>query len=282
MDLIDLHVHSTCSDGTLSPGELVDYALQKGLKAFALTDHDTIAGLAQAFLAAAHTPMEVVAGIEFSTDYHHKGIHIVGLDLEYMDSGFRAELQRFQNSRRIRNEQMVQKMQADGVQISMERLQEIFGESIVTRAHLARYLADNGYAADIADAFARFVNKGGRYYVPRQKVTPHQAVDLIFQCGGIPVLAHPMQYQLSGSELDELIVSLKEVGLIGIEVFYSTHRAADEAWLGRLADRHVLLPSGGSDFHGSNKPSIDLGTGCGNLCIPYECLANLRGRRKEL
>lgn len=280
MDTIDLHVHSTRSDGTLSPSELVSYAQKKGLKAFALTDHDTIAGLAEAFLAAHDTSLEVVAGIEFSTEYLHKSVHIVGLDFEYSDAGFIEQLNRFQSSRKDRDKAMIQKMQEGGIEISNELLQAEFKKTIITRAHFARYLVNHGYAKDIQDAFTRFVDKDAPYYVPRKKVTPAAAVDLIWRCGGIPVLAHPMQYQFTEEELKGLLASLKEAGLMGIEVFYSTHTPQNEAFIMRLAKQYDLLPSGGSDFHGSNKPTIDLGVGHGNLHIPYHLLTDLRNRRK--
>ncbi len=279
MDTIDLHVHSNCSDGTFSPAELVSLALQKGLRAFALTDHDTVAGLSEAMAAAAGTPLEVISGIEFSTRYENKEIHIVGLDFDHRSPDFKEQLARFQNSRSVRNEKMIQKMQAGGIDISHEQMRAAFGDAVWTRAHFARYLMERGYVSELHEAFQRFIGEGCPYYTPREKVTPMQAVHLISRCGGIPVLAHPMLYHLSEDEMDALLSVLKKSGLMAVEALYSTHSRAEETLVRRMAKQHGLLLSGGSDFHGENKPDIDLGTGRGNLRIPYHILTNLRDRR---
>lgn len=281
METIDLHVHSNCSDGTLSPSGLVSYALEKGLGAFALTDHDTVAGLPEAFTAADGTAVEVIAGIEFSTEYHGKDIHIVGLDIDYQSTYFCEQLTRFQNSRDIRNEKMIRKMQEGGIDISHEQMEAAFGDAVWTRAHFARYLMEHGYVTEMPEAFARYIGDTCPYFVPREKVTPVQAVHLISSTGGIPILAHPMLYRLPENEMDTLLSSLKKAGLIGIEAIYSTHSALDENLVRQMAKQHGLLISGGSDFHGSNKPYIDLGVGRGNLCIPYHILTNLRKRRSQ-
>lgn len=276
---IDLHVHSNCSDGTLTPSELVDYALKKNLAAFALTDHDTTAGLNEAFQAAKDTPLEVIAGIEFSTEYHGKDIHIVGLDIDYASPEFNSQLQRFRDSRNIRNEKMIRRLHDGGINISVAQMQESFKDAVWTRAHFARYLLEHGYVKDMPEAFKYYIGEHCPYFVPREKVTPMQAVDLIYRTGGIPILAHPMLYHLDADDMDALLISLKKAGLMGIETLYSTHSMLDEQLVRRLAKTHDLLISGGSDFHGSNKPDIDLGTGRGNLQIPYNVLKNLRDRR---
>ncbi|SDG69139.1 PHP domain-containing protein [Marvinbryantia formatexigens] len=281
METVDLHVHSNCSDGTMSPAELVSYACEKGLRAFALTDHDTVAGLPEAFAAAEGTALEVVAGIEFSTEYKGKDIHIVGLDIDYRSADFCSQLTRFQDSRDIRNEKMIKKMQENGIDISHGQMEAAFGDAVWTRAHFARYLMDHGYVKEMPEAFERYIGEACPCFVPREKVTPVQAVHLISSTGGIPVLAHPMLYRLSEEEMDILLSSLKKAGLIGIEAIYSTHSAFDESFVRQLAKRHGLLISGGSDFHGSNKPHIDLGVGRGNLRIPYHILTNLRSRRTK-
>lgn len=278
---IDLHVHSNRSDGTFTPSELVDYALKKNLAAFALTDHDTTSGLAEALQAAKDTPLEVIAGIEFSTEYHGKDIHIVGLDIDYTSPEFSSQLQYFRDSRNIRNEKMIHRLHDGGINISVAQMQEAFGDAVWTRAHFARYLLEHGYVKDMPEAFKCYIGEHCPYFVPREKVTPVQAVNLIYRTGGIPILAHPMLYHLDADDMDALLSSLKKAGLMGIEALYSTHSALDEQLVRRLAKTHDLLISGGSDFHGSNKPDIDLGTGRGNLQIPYNVLKNLRDRRKH-
>ena len=279
MKYIDLHVHSNYSDGTFTPSELVAYALAKGLGAFALTDHDTTEGLTEAFDAAGGTGLEVISGIEFSTEYRGKDIHIVGLDFDHTLPEFQTQLLRFQDSRRIRNEKMIKRMQEEGVSISWESMEKAFGDAIWTRAHFARYLKDHGYVSAMSDAFKLYLGDDACCFVPREKVTPDQAVHLIRSTGGIPILAHPLLYHLSDKTMNQLLDDLKRAGLLGIEVFYSTHSGFEEDHVRFLARRHGLCFSGGSDFHGTNKPNIDLGVGRGNLKISYNILKQLRKAR---
>lgn len=276
MKYIDLHVHSNCSDGTCTPAELVKYALQKNLAAFALTDHDTVAGLDEAFAAARGTGLEVISGIEFSTEYHGKDVHVLGLDLNYKDPAFLTRVELFRDSRDIRNRKMIGKLKEHGVDITWDKMEEAFGEAVWTRAHFARYLYDHGYVREMSEAFSTYIGDNCPCFVPREKVTPAQAVRLVRQVGGIPILAHPLQYHLQEKELEGLIDELKSAGMVGIEAIYSTHSSWDESYVRRLAKKHRLSISGGSDFHGTNKPAIDLGTGKGNLRISYDILKQLR------
>lgn len=278
--MIDLHVHSTASDGTFSPSELVSYALAKGLRAFALTDHDSVSGLAEATEAASGTSLEVIKGIEFSTVWKGSDVHIVGLDIHPDRPDFRSALDRFLSSRDLRNIRMMEKMQKDGIPISLDKMQERFGDTVLTRAHIARFLMEAGYVSQISEAFDRYLSPGCPYYIEREKVTPQMAVSLIASTGGIPILAHPMLYHFSDEKLRELILSLKEYGLMGIEAIYSTYSAEEETYVRHLAEEMDLCLSGGSDFHGGNKPGLDLGCGYGHLSVPYELLDKLRERRK--
>lgn len=280
MKLIDLHVHSTCSDGTFPPAQLVDYAVQKNLAAFALTDHDTVEGLPDAFAAARMAGIELVSGIEFSTVYQGRDLHILGLDFDYENPLFQDTLSFLQRDREERNQKMIDKMSTDGIDISREQMAELFGEQLWTRAHFARYLAAKGYVKHMWDAFQSHIGDQCKYYVPRQKVSPFEIVKLIRELNGIPVLAHPFQYHLNEEELAALIKSLKRAGLLGIEAIYSTHTGSQENILRKLARSFGLCISGGSDFHGANKPAIDLGRGKGNLRIPYELLEQLRSARE--
>lgn len=281
MKTIDLHVHSSCSDGTMTPRELTGYAIKKGLSAYALTDHDTTAGLSEAIAAARGTSLEVIPGIEFSTEYHGRDIHIVGLDIAFEDPYFQTQLARFQDSRRIRNDKMIRKLAEHGVDISGRQMREVFGSAVWTRAHFARYLMEHGYVRDMPQAFETYIGDACPCFVPREKVTPAQAVRLISETGGIPVLAHPMLYRLSEAELNTLLKELKAAGLLGVEALYSTHSPDDERLVRHLARAHGLLISGGSDFHGSNKPHIDLGSGLGTLTVPQTVLEELRKARAE-
>lgn len=285
MKPVDLHTHSNRSDGSYTPVQLVDYAVCKGLSAIALTDHDTIDGLdeavshAEALAAAGQPSVEVVPGIEFSTEYEKKDVHIVGLYISYNAPAFREQLDAFVNSRINRNIKMCQNLQTAGIDITFDKLQSRNPGAVITRAHYASYLLEDGYVKSRQDAFSQYLGDHTKYFVPREKVTPAQAVDLILKAGGIPILAHPPLYHMGQDRLDQLTSSLKEDGLMGIEVFYSSYTNQDERDMRRLADRYGLLLSGGSDFHGTNKPGLDLGTGYGKLYVPGELLDQLKQAR---
>ena len=276
-ELIDLHVHSNCSDGTYTPEELVAYALEKGLKAFALTDHDTTAGIARAQRAASGTGLELIPGIELSTEYKGKDIHILGLGIDPENAYFQDQLLRFQNARNLRNEKMIEKLREHGIDITLEQRRACFPDSVWTRAHFARYLFDHGYVKEMWDAFDLYLGDHAPCFIPREKVTPFQAVQLIHEGGGYAVLAHPLLYRLGEEPLNLLVKTLTGCGLDGIEAIYSTNRFSDEADMRQLARRYGLAITGGSDFHGSNKPSIDLGCGKGNLRIPYRLWKTICG-----
>lgn len=276
MNQVDLHVHSNKSDGSYTPIELVDYALRKGLGAFALTDHDTTAGLDEAISYAGDKPIEVVPGIEFSTEYEGKDIHVLGLFIRYNDPAFQARLKAFVDSRINRNIKMCENLQSAGIDITYEKLCAENPDAVITRAHYAAYLTNHGYVSSRADAFSQYVGDHCKYFVPREKVTPAQAVELILQVGGVPILAHPTLYHMGRERLDNLVRHLKDAGLIGIETIYSTYSNQDERDMFRLAKKYDLLPSGGSDFHGTNKPGLDLASGYGKLFVPKEILDNIR------
>ncbi len=288
MKLIDLHVHSNHSDGTYSPTELVAYAAQKGLAAFALTDHDTVDGLDEAIQcarklqAAGQCVPEVIPGIEFSTEYLGKDVHILGLYIDYHNENFRAKLKEFVDSRILRNQKMCALLQEAGIDITYEKLCSEFEGSVITRAHYARYLLEHGYIRSLQEAFDRYVGDHCPYYVPREKITPVEAIRLILEADGIPVLAHPLLYHLSERRLEALVKECKEAGLMGIEAIYSTHNPSEERRMRRLAGKYHLLLSGGSDFHGANKPGLDLSSGYGRLVIPEDILTTLKKTRVSL
>ena len=279
MEIVDLHVHSTKSDGSFTPALLVDYALTKGLTAFALTDHDTTEGIDEAISAATDKNIEVIPGIEFSTEYEGKDIHIIGLYIDYKGDSFQHYLKQFQASRTLRNKKMCQKLTEHGIPLTYENLIEYFPGAVITRAHYAKYLWEQGYVSTMKQAFERYIGDHAPCFLPREKVTPTQAIELILSSGGIPVLAHPTLYHLSNRRLEQLIKTLKEAGLIAIECIYSTYSPAEERHMKALALKYDLLPSGGSDFHGTTKPGLDLAIGYGKLFIPYEILANLKNKR---
>lgn len=297
MNIVDLHSHSNKSDGSLTPTQLVWMAVEKGLSALALTDHDTTDGLNEAMAAAADynrqltegtlqplasgktpVPLEIIPGIEFSTEYEGKDIHIVGLYIDYEAPFFKEQIQAFVDSRIARNQKMCANLQEAGIDISYEKLLAAFPGSVITRGHYARYLLEHGYVKSMPEAFDRYVGDHTKYFVPREKVTPAQAVELILKANGIPVLAHPTLYHMSDARLEKLVSGLADAGLIGIEAIYSTYNAAEERQMRALAAKYNLCISGGSDFHGANKPNLELATGYGKLFIPEEVLTNLKKR----
>ncbi len=276
MQAIDLHVHSNHSDGTCTTKELVDLAIYKNLKAIALTDHDTTAGLEEIMDYAKDKNIEIIPGIELSTEYFGRDIHILGLYINPYNPQFQKHLVTFQESRINRNRKMCENLAEQGIDITYEDLMDTFKGAVVTRAHYARYLLDKGYVKSMKEAFERYVGDHCKAFVPREKITPAQAVSLILEAGGIPVLAHPILYRLSDANLEKLVAELKEAGLMGIEAVYSTYAPSEERYVKRLAAKYDLLVTGGSDFHGTNKKDIDLGNGRGHLFVPEELLDKLK------
>ena len=275
--MIDLHVHSNKSDGSMTPSQLVDYAITKKLTAFALTDHDTTEGLSEALEAAKGKPIEVIPGIEFSTEYEKRDVHIVGLYIQYQNPEFQVKLQDFIHSRINRNIKMCNRLREEaGMDITYEKLLAEFPGAVITRAHYAQYMLAHGYIKALPDAFDQYIGDHCKYFVPREKVTPPQAVELILKAGGIPILAHPILYRMSDARLDQLTASLKQAGLIGIEAIYSTYQPNEERQIRKLAAKYDLCISGGSDFHGACKPGLDLGTGYGHLAVPEDVLSELK------
>lgn len=281
---VDLHTHSNKSDGSLTPRELIRYAADKGLAAIALSDHDTTDGIDEALaeanlLKGEGINLEVIPAIEFSTEYEGRDIHILGLYINYKAPAFLKYLKDFRDSRDLRNIKMCDKLREHGVDITYEQLCAEYPGSVLTRAHYAAFLMNHGYAKNRSEAFDKYVGDHASCFVPREKVTPMQAVELILRVGGIPILAHPILYHLSKPKLETLVSQLKEVGLVGIEAIYCTYSPSEEAQIRRLAKQYDLLLSGGSDFHGDNKPGLDLGVGYGKLFVPDEILTDLKGWR---
>lgn len=281
MKRIDLHVHSNASDGTFTPKELVEYAEEKGLAAFALTDHDTVKGLYEAEEAAKGKSVELIPGIEISSEYRGGDIHILGLFIDYRKPEFSAALQEFVDARDRRNDKMAEKLSENGFFVTMEEMHEIYPDAVITRAHFAKFLKAKGYVSSYEEAFKKYIGKHCPCYVPRTVIQPKDAIGLIREAGGIAVLAHPLLYHLMTEELKDLTGYLKELGLQGIEVFYSMNQEGDDNLVGSLAKEMGLLMTGGSDFHGSTKPHIDLGVGRGNLYVPNSLLEPLKELRKK-
>ena len=282
MRAIDLHTHSTCSDGTFSVKELIDRAHEKGLAAIALTDHDTVEGIDEAvrYAAEKYPDLEVIPGIELSTESDGREVHIVGLFIDNNDKEFVESLSAFIDSRTTRNIKMCKKLSEEaGIPISYEELIEEYPDTVITRAHFAKFMVEKGYVNSRAEVFDRYIGDHCPYYVGREKITPEDAIRSILKAKGVPVFAHPILCRFGDDRLDAFVGKLKEAGLVGIEAIYSTYELRDERQIKELAKKYDLLVSGGSDFHGANKPDIDLGTGCGKLFVPEDLLIPIKAAR---
>ena len=283
MKYIDLHVHSSYSDGTDSPAELVALALSLGLSAFALTDHDTTAGLtdARAALAAsgASDRLRIIPGVEISAAYKDRDIHILGLFIDPDNAALSSALQLARDNRIARNRTMLQRLCDAGYPMTETELTQDSDAACIGRMHFANALVARGYAKNTQDAFQRFIGLDCPYYVPRDYTTPEDAISLIRGAGGIAILAHPLLYHLDRPELEQLITQLISFGLAGLEAIYTANSTEDEQYVRTLASRNGLLISGGSDYHGSNKPHINMGSGRGNLRIPETILTSLENTK---
>lgn len=275
MKRIDLHVHSNVSDGTDTPAGLVAYALSKGLAAMALTDHDTVGGVAEALRAAEGTGLRLIPGVELSAEYQGKDIHILGLFLDHGSEPLLAYLTDVKEARDRRNERMAKLLAEHGMPVPIEELQSEFPGAILTRAHFAKLLKKKSYVESYEEAFERYLGDGKPCYLPKERISPGRAIALIHKAGGLAVLAHPLLYHMEPDGLRELLRLLREEGLDGLEAIYSMNSGKDEQCMRRLAADFGLLVSGGSDYHGATKPHIDLGTGRGDLSVPEDVLIKL-------
>lgn len=277
MDTIDLHTHSTFSDGTFTPLQLVKYAEEKGLKAFAITDHDTTEGIKEA--KSIETNVEVISGVEISTRYDKKEIHIVGLYVNENDADLNKQLKYHREKRVTRNFEILEKLNSLGVDITIDDVKESCTGDVISRAHIAKALVSKGFVGSYTEAFDRYLGDNKCAYVPRETLNYEESMELITKAGGVPVLAHPLLYKMSDTNLENMMVKLRQKGLKAVEVYYSTHSNSDTQHVMAMANRVGLIYSGGSDFHGATKPKIDMGTGMGKLAVPYEILEKIRGER---
>lgn len=281
MNVCDLHTHSVFSDGTYTPEELVDTAVECGLTAIALTDHNTVDGL-PAFLAAAEgKPIEAVAGAEFSVDYDGIELHLLGLHIPPSAFGRVSAMMEAYNDRKEQsNIDLVAALNRAGYALDYAAIKATNPSGRINRAHIAAALTAQGYTASVKEAFKTLLGKDCGYYVEPRRITVWETIDFIREIGAVPVLAHPF-LNLDEEALTTFLPQAKEQGLVGMECAYSLYDEETTAKSYALADQNGLLYSGGSDFHGGNKPHIRLGVGQGNLSIPAswaEAIANAKGR----
>ena len=245
--LVDLHLHTTASDGRLSPTELIHLLASQGLKQVAISDHDTTEGLAEAFAAAEEFPdMRIIPAIELSTDIPGDEVHMLGYFLRHEDEELQKILREFRMGRLERGRMMVEKLATLGINIEWERVQEIAGEGSVGRPHIALAMVEKGYCKEPKDAFPEYLGRNGSAYVERSKMTPPEAVEMLIRFGAVPVLAHPAYL----NDMETTIAELAEAGIVGLEVHYAQFSPETVQQLAGLADRYGLIPCGGSDYHG--------------------------------
>jgi predicted metal-dependent phosphoesterase TrpH len=273
--MIDLHTHSTASDGTCTPERLVALALEAGLAALALTDHDTLAGIERAREAAAGTGLRLIAGVEIEIARETGEFHLLGLGFSQSRDGLEAALTRVRADRNERNLLMVARLRASGFLVSMEELREIAGGEVISRAHFARLLVRKGIAGSIDAVFSRFIGKGKEFYESRVCLALGEACALIRASGGLPIVAHPMSLGLRGPALRQELSSAKAAGVAGIEAWHPNHSVKDCRMLARLARSLGMVVTGGSDFHGANVPQRRLGRTAGGREVPDELLETL-------
>lgn len=281
MKFVDLHVHSNASDGTFTPSQVVALAVERGLGAIALTDHDTIDGLSEAQAAASGLPIEIIPGIELSCVYQGEEIHILGLYVDPGDQEFVSETDTLKEIRKKRNEEMIRRFQNAGISITLDEVMAGNPDTVITRAHFARVLFEKGYVKNMDQAFKKYLDYSGPYCPHKEKITPEHAMKILTDCNASPVLAHPYQYHLGDKKTGELVRYLKELGLHGLEVYHSSNNHYESGKLKKLAREYDLFPTGGSDFHGNNKPDISLGSGRGGLRVSALLLDDIKRIRRE-
>lgn len=275
--IVDLHTHSTASDGSETPAAVVALAQDAGLGAVALTDHDTLEGIDEAREAAGHIDIELIPGIELSLKYDRDGMHLLVLWLEPGQGPLQDRLRGLQAGRGVRNEQIVDRLRGAGIDISIEEVLEEAGPGSVGRPHIAAVMMAKGYVPDIRTAFDEWLGSGKPGYVGRERLEPEEALALARESGAVPVLAHPHTLGLTtASAMADLLTRLGRAGLVGLEAFYSSYRRHEREGYADLARRFGLVPSGGSDFHGRYKPGLEIGSGYGDLVVDGSVLEELR------
>ena len=247
MSKVDLHIHSTASDGRFSPEELVRKAAELGLSVIALADHDSVDGIAPALEAAKAFPgLRVIPCVEISTDTANGEVHVLGYFIDYTNQKLKVALEKFRSSRRLRAQGIIAKLADLGIHIDWQRVQELATGSSIGRPHIAQAMLEKGYITSLPEAFTRYLGQGGPAHVEREKMTPVEAVELIMRADGLPVLAHPF----TTSEPEAMVIELKAAGLVGIEAYFHDLTADEVKSLISLADRYNLIATGGTDYHG--------------------------------
>jgi len=282
MGYVDLHLHTTASDGVRRPSEIVNYAKAKGLQAIAITDHDTIEGLAEGVAEGERVGFEVIPGIEISAEHSPGSMHLLGYFLDIHHPLLNERLEYLQRARAERNPKIVENLNRLGVRITYEEVVKASGGGQVGRPHFAEVLMEKGYVRNFQEAFDRFLKKGAPAYVDKLRFTSGEAIHFIREAGGVAVLAHPNTLGVSDNQgLEALLLQFVREGLRGIEVYYPEHSPLETAHYKFLAERHGLLVTGGTDYHGIEGNELEIGVGRGDMRLPYSIVENLKTARNR-
>ena len=276
--MIDLHVHTTASDGTFTPSGVILLAKKAGLAAMAITDHDTVNGIDEAVNKAKEVDFELIPGIEISVG-ETENIHIIGLYIDHKNTDLVKIVDIMKKYRYERNKELISNVQKEGYDISYEKICQSMNTNNVGRLHIAHYMQKNGMCNDYRKIFKKYLIPGAKTYVPMKNVSEEEGINAIIKSGGIPVLAHINYLKQNDYETEKTVKRLMGYGLRGIEVFYSGYDKQTETLAHKISEKYNLIKSGGTDFHGTRRPGVYLGTGRGNMCVPYEILLDIK---KEL
>ena len=275
MDYIDLHTHSNCSDGSMTPTELVRHAAERNLKAIALSDHDTVAGIDEAIEAGKLYGVEIVPAIEFSVQSATE-THILGFYIDHKSDVLKKALEKINEVRWQRTLNTCKNLQSLGFDVTMEEALQIAPSGLIGRAHFARILMEKGYVSSVKEGFEKYLANGRPAYDGTQALTAEEAVSLINEIGGVAFVAHPHLIRLSDKDLREFLIRLKKAGLCGIEGYYNEYTPEMQEYFQALARELSLEICGGTDYHAKMKPHIEIGIGQGDMKIPYSVLQNIK------
>ena len=278
--MIDLHCHSTFSDGSYAPAKLVEMGRAAGLSGLALTDHDCMKGIPEFLEAGKGKDIRLVPGIELSVDCEGGQMHMLGYWMDPQNDELNAQLEWVRDGRAMRNRKILENLNGLGFAMTWDEVLAAAGDGVVGRPHFAQIMIDKGYAKEKREAFDLWLGDGKPGYADRPRLTAERAIALIRGAGGVAVLAHPFTIRVGKERMAALVAHLKEAGLAGMECYYSEHSADLTAEYLALAAANGLVPTGGSDFHGAMSPGVSLGTGMGGLCVPDETIDLLWARRE--
>ncbi|MCK5312580.1 MAG: PHP domain-containing protein, partial [Desulfobacteraceae bacterium] len=279
--MIDLHIHSTASDGSFSPSEILNLSLDAGIKAIALTDHDSIDGVREVMKIGVPWPLEFITGVEISCEPpkdfpDNSSLHILGYGFDLENKDMNSILKKLQQARADRNPLIIKKLNDLGFDISIEEAEEISGDGQTGRPHIAQVMVERGFIASFGEAFDKYLGKGKKAYVDKYRATCKEAIEIIHNAGGVSILAHPGILKDSKKfSVEKLVKDLKKFGLNGVEAYYTSHNHKQTTSFIDLAQKQNLIVTGGSDFHGSLNQGVNIGTGRGELVVYDELFTNL-------